>query len=101
VVRYGAETPERSALVTEKLLRPAYESSRELFQAGIDAGIIRSNHPALFFALLNAALNQPPAFPMLLCLLAPEIDAEAARTQLLDTTIRTLLHHPPSTKTPT
>ena len=111
VVRRGAETPERSTLVTEKLLRPAYETSRDLFQAGIDAGIIRSSHPALFFALLNAALNQPPAFPTLLCLLAPEIDAETARTQLLDTTIRTLLHHPPataigrdlppSTKTPT
>lgn len=96
VVRHGAETPERSTLVTEKLLRPAYESARELFQAGIAAGIIRSSHPALFFALLNAALNQPPAFPMLLGRLAPEIDPATAWTELLDTTIATLLHLPPS-----
>ncbi|WP_249136416.1 TetR/AcrR family transcriptional regulator [Bradyrhizobium tropiciagri] len=96
VVRRGAESPERATLVTEKLLRPAYESARELFQAGIDAGIVRSSHPALFFALLNAALNQPPSFPMLLGRIAPEIDAETAWTQLLDTTIATLLHLPPS-----
>ena len=94
VVRHGAETPERSTRVTEKLLRPAYESARELFQAGIAAGIIRSSHPALFFALLNAALNQPPTFPMLLGRFAPEIDPETAWAQLLDTTIATLLHLP-------
>ncbi|HEX7920775.1 MAG TPA: TetR/AcrR family transcriptional regulator [Bradyrhizobium sp.] len=96
VVRRGAESPERATLVTEKLLRPAYETARELFQAGIDAGIIRSQHPALFFALLNAALNQPPTFPLLMTRIAPEIDAETAWTQLLDTTIATLLHLPPS-----
>lgn len=96
VVRHAAETPERSTRVTEKLLRPAYESARELFQAGIAAGIIRSSHPALFFALLNAALNQPPTFPTLLGRLAPEIDPETAWAQLLDTTIATLLHLPPS-----
>ena len=94
VVRHGAETPERSTLVTEKLLRPAYLTVRELFQAGIEAGIIRSSHPALFFALLNAALNLTPAFPMLLGRLAPEIDAETARSQLIDTTIATFLHLP-------
>ena len=60
------------------------------------AGIIRSSHPALFFALLNAALNQPPTFPTLLGRLAPEIDPETAWAQLLDTTIATLLHLPPS-----
>ncbi|WP_375778145.1 TetR/AcrR family transcriptional regulator [Bradyrhizobium sp. ma5] len=96
VVRRGAESPERATLVTEKLLRPAYESARDLFQAGIDAGIIRSSHPALFFALLNAALNQPPSFPMLLGQIAPEIDPATAWTELLDTTIATLLHLPPS-----
>ncbi|WP_298372168.1 TetR/AcrR family transcriptional regulator [uncultured Bradyrhizobium sp.] len=96
VVRHGAEAPERSTLVTEKLLRPAYESARELFQAGIAAGIIRSSHPALFFALLNAALNQPPSFPMLLGRFAPEIDPATAWTELLDTTVATLLHLPPS-----
>jgi AcrR family transcriptional regulator len=96
VVRHGAETPERSTLVTEKLLRPAYETSRDLFQAGIEAGIIRSSHPALFFALLNSALNVPPTFPVLLRRFAPEIDPETSWTQLIDTLIATFLHLPPS-----
>ncbi|WP_245334967.1 TetR/AcrR family transcriptional regulator [Bradyrhizobium mercantei] len=96
VVRHGAEAPERSTRVTEKLLRPAYESARDLLEAGIAAGIIRSSHPALFFALLNAALNQPPAFPMLLGRLAPEIDPATAWSELLDTTVATFLHLPPS-----
>ena len=96
VVRHGAEAPERAVLVTERLLRPAYETVRELFVVGIEAGIIRSSHPALFFALLNAALHQPPAFPVLLKRLAPEIDAETSRALLLETTVTTLLHLPPS-----
>lgn len=95
VIRHGAEAPERAALVTERLLRPAYEAVRELFVAGIEAGIIRSSHPALFFALLNAALNQPPAAPMLLKRLAPEIDVEASRALLVETTVTTFLHLPP------
>lgn len=96
VVRHGAEAPERAVLVTERLLRPAYETVRELFVAGIEADIIRSSHPALFFALLNAALHQPPAFPMLLKRLAPDIDAETSRARLLETTVTTLLHLPSS-----
>ncbi|MGY4504262.1 AcrR family transcriptional regulator [Bradyrhizobium sp. GM24.11] len=96
VVRHGAEAPERAVLVTERLLRPAYETVRELFVAGIEAGIIRSSHPALFFALLNAALHQPPAFPMLLKRLAPDIDADTSRARLLETTVTTLLHLPSS-----
>jgi AcrR family transcriptional regulator len=96
VIRHGAETPERAALVTERLLRPSYESVRELFVAGIEAGIIRSSHPALFFALLNSALHQPPAFPVLLKQLAPDIDTEAARALLIETTVTTFLHLPPS-----
>ncbi|WP_066515370.1 hypothetical protein [Bradyrhizobium macuxiense] len=96
VVRHGAETLERSTLVTEKLLRPAYLTVRELFEAGIEAGIIRSSHPALFFALLNAALNLTPAFPMLLGRLAPAIEAETARSRLIYTTIATFLHLPPA-----
>ncbi|WP_246801372.1 TetR/AcrR family transcriptional regulator [Bradyrhizobium genosp. L] len=96
-VRHGAEAPERTAQVTEKLLRPAYESVRELLQAGIAAGIVRASHPALFFGLLNAALNPPPTFPMLLTRIAPEIDPKASWTLLIDTAIATLLHLPQDT----
>ncbi|WP_244645909.1 TetR/AcrR family transcriptional regulator [Bradyrhizobium campsiandrae] len=94
VVRHASEAPERAVLVSDRLLRPAYATVRELFSAGIEAGIIRSPHPALFFALLNAALNQPPAFPMLLNRIAPEIDPETSRELLIETTIATFLHLP-------
>jgi AcrR family transcriptional regulator len=96
VVRHGAEAPGRAALVTERLLRPAYETTRDLFVAGIDAGIIRGRHPALFFALLNNALNQPPAVATMLNRLAPEIEVEAARTRLIETIIATFLDLPPT-----
>jgi AcrR family transcriptional regulator len=94
VARHGVESPERATLVAERLLRPAYETVRELFAAGIEAGFIRSSHPALFFALLNSAASQPPAFPALLNQLAPEIAPEAARARMTETIIATLLHRP-------
>jgi hypothetical protein len=94
VARHGVESPERATLVAERLLRPAYETVRELFAAGIEAGFIRSSHPALFFALLNSAASQPPAFPALLNQLAPEIDPETARARMVETIIATLLHRP-------
>jgi AcrR family transcriptional regulator len=94
VLRHATDAPERAVLVLDRLLRPAYATVRELFSAGIEAGIIRSRHPALFFALLNAALNQPPAFPMLLNRIAPEIDPETSRDLLVETTIATFLHLP-------
>ena len=94
VVRHASGTPERATLVTDRLLRPAYEAARPLFAAGIDAGLIRSRHPALFFALLNSALHQPPGFPMLLIRLAPEIDAASAQALLTETIVASLLHLP-------
>ena len=96
-VRLASETPERATLLTDRLLRPAYEAARPLLSAGIEAGIIRSSHPCLFFALLNNALNQPLAFPVLLNRLAPEIDLASAQALLIDTTIATLLHLPART----
>lgn len=94
VNRHGSDAPERAALVTERILRPAYESSRELFAAGIEAGIIRSSHPALFFALLMGAVSQPPVFPTLLNLLAPDIPLGEARTRMAETMVASLLHRP-------
>jgi len=94
VTRYFADTPERASLVTDRLLKPAYETCHELFAAGIQAGIIRSAHPALFFALLSRAASQPASFPLLLSSLAPEIDADVARSLMTETIIATLIHEP-------
>jgi AcrR family transcriptional regulator len=94
VARHGVDAPERATMLTERLLLPAYETVRELFEAGIAEGIIRSSHPALFFALVNSAVNQPPTFPTLLNQLAPEIDGAAARELMKATVVATLLHQP-------
>jgi AcrR family transcriptional regulator len=96
VIRHGAETAERADLLTERLLRPAYETTRQLFASGIDAGIIRSSHPALFFALLNSALNQPPAFATLLKRLAPDVEDQTTKDRLVDTIVSTFLNLPPA-----
>lgn len=96
VARHASGAPERAVLVSDGLIRPAYETAKPLFEAGIAAGIIRSRHPALFFALLNSALNQPPAFASLMHRLAPEIEPESARALLTETIVATLLHPPES-----
>lgn len=90
----GTDAAERAVLVTERLHRPAYESCRALFEAGIAAGIVRSRHPALFFSLLNGAVGQPPAFPAMLNRLAPDIDVGEARERMAETVVASLLHRP-------
>lgn len=97
VLRHATDAPERAVLVSDRLLRPAYATVRELFSDGIAAGIIRSSHPALFFALLHAALNQPPSFTLLLSRIAPEIDPARSHDLLVETTIATFIHHPQDT----
>jgi len=94
VGRHAAEDKRRAALVAERLMLPAYETLRDLFAAGIEAGFIRSSHPALFFAVLNRAACQPPAFAALMRRYAPELDPETARTGMIETIVATLLHLP-------
>ncbi|WP_369979067.1 TetR/AcrR family transcriptional regulator [Xanthomonas bundabergensis] len=94
VARVMSERPERAAVVAEQLLRPAYEAGHALILAGIEAGIVKATHPALFFVLLNSMLSQPPEFPQLLARLAPEIAPSQARARLVDTVLATLLHPP-------
>ncbi|NYF20950.1 AcrR family transcriptional regulator [Xanthomonas sp. JAI131] len=94
VARVVSERPERATVVAERLLRPSYEAGHALILAGIEAGIVKATHPALFFVLLNSMLSQPPEFPQLLARLAPEIAAGEARARLVDTVLATLLHSP-------
>ena len=94
VARHAVEEPGRGGLVAERLLLPAYATLRELFVAGIEAGFIRSSHPALFFALLNRAASQPSTFPALLSRYAPDIDPRTARARMIETIVASLLHEP-------
>ncbi len=92
VTMLAHESPERAALVTDRLLRPAYDAGVGLITAGIEAGVIRSSHPALFFVLLHSAISQPPAFGALLNRLAPDIDPADARRHLTDSVVASFLH---------
>lgn len=94
IIRIASEDPDRAALVTEKLLRPAYEVGRPLLTAGLAAGIIRGSHPALVFVILNGMLSQPPQFPDLVAMLTPDIPPAQARAQLVETILATMLHDP-------
>lgn len=94
VLRISAEDDERAAIVTEKILRPAYEASRALIAAGMAAGIIRGAHPALVYVLLNSMISQPPRFPELIGHIDPEVAPAQARAMLIETILATLLHRP-------
>ena len=100
VARLAAESPERAAVLADRLLLPAYRTGAPLIRAGIAAGLIRASHPALFFVLLNNALSQPASLPDLLVRLAPEMGREEARARLTETILHTLLHLPPSSDLP-
>ncbi|MEN3227655.1 TetR/AcrR family transcriptional regulator [Methylorubrum rhodesianum] len=94
VVRHAAESSERATLLTERLVRPSYEASLPLIKAGIEAGVIRVRHPAAFFALLNNAVNQPRAAPVLLHQLSPDIDPDSVQELLTASILDAFLHLP-------
>lgn len=96
VAQHASESAERAALLTERLVRPSYEASLPLIQAGIDAGVIRVRHPAAFFALLNNAVNQPRAAPVLLHQLCLDIAPESVQELLTASLIEAFLHAPES-----
>jgi AcrR family transcriptional regulator len=92
--RHAIETPERAALLTERLVRPGYEAALPLFVAAMAQGILRVPHPALFFLLLNNALHQPTAAPALLRNLMPDIDDNQAKMLLGQSIVTIFLHDP-------
>ncbi|MBQ2260479.1 MAG: TetR/AcrR family transcriptional regulator [Loktanella sp.] len=94
VLRISADDDERAAIVTEKILRPAYEASRPLIAAGMEAGIIRGAHPALVYVLLNSMLSQPPRFPEFIGRIDAGIAPAQARSMLIETIIATFFHQP-------
>ena len=92
VHRHTLERGERAALLAARLVRPGYEAALPLFIAGMEQGIIRVGHPALFFVLLNNALHQPTAAPLLLRDLMPAMTEERAEMLLSQSIVATFLH---------
>jgi AcrR family transcriptional regulator len=83
----------RAKLLTERLVRPAYEAGLPLIEAGIKEGILRVGHPALFFSLLNTVMNQSSATPTLLHELDPGIAPAKVHEMLTRSIVATFLHH--------
>lgn len=96
VAQHPTETPERAALLIDRLARPAYLSIRDLVQAGIDCGVVRTPHPALFFLLLSNSVHQPHSVPVLLNEIAPDIAPAEAPSLLARSIVATFLHSPTS-----
>jgi AcrR family transcriptional regulator len=93
VARHASESEERAKLLTERLVRPAYEAGLPLIEAGIKEGILRVGHPALFFSLLNTVMNQSSATPTLLHELDPGIAPAKVHEMLTRSIVATFLHH--------
>jgi AcrR family transcriptional regulator len=94
IVRQASESDERATLLMDRLVQPAYDASLPLIAAGIESGIIRVRHPAVFFGLLNNAVNPPRSSPTLLHRLSPDIDPDSVQELLTTSIIEAFLHVP-------
>ncbi|WP_191629079.1 TetR/AcrR family transcriptional regulator [Pandoraea terrae] len=73
IKQHAAEMGERAEIVSRQLVKPIFDSMEPLIAEGIRAGVIRAEHPALYFCLLVNALHPPPGCDALMSVLAPEI----------------------------
>lgn len=96
VAQHALESPERAQLLTDRLVRSFYQSLRPLLIEGIAAGVIRVEHPAIFFSLMIHALHQPTAVPSLIHALEPEIAAADVPALLVDGALAAFLALPPA-----
>ncbi|MFJ2991465.1 TetR/AcrR family transcriptional regulator [Pandoraea sp. NPDC087047] len=80
---HASETGERGALLYRHLLEPVYNCMERLIVEGIEAGVIRAEHPAMYFCMLAHALHPPPGSPVLMQVIAPEVGGEAFGPALL------------------
>lgn len=95
VAQHALESPERAQLLTDRLVRSFYESVRPLLIEGIAAGVIRVDHPVIFFSLMINALHQPTATPSLIHALEPEIAAADVPARLVDGVLAAFLNPSP------
>ncbi|QHE92695.1 TetR/AcrR family transcriptional regulator [Pandoraea fibrosis] len=83
ISQHAAETGERGAILHRHLVMPVYECLAPLITEGIAAGVVRAEHPEMYFCLLVNALHPPPGSPVLMQLIAPEVGGEAFGPALL------------------
>ncbi|AKC70945.1 TetR/AcrR family transcriptional regulator [Pandoraea oxalativorans] len=80
---HASETGERGAVLYRHLLEPVYNCMEKLIVEGMAAGVIRAEHPAMYFCVLAHALHPPPGSPVLMQVIAPEVGGEAFGPALL------------------
>lgn len=77
ITQHSGEIGERGDILNRQLVKPVFDCIEPLIVEGIRDGVIRAEHPAMYFCLLVHALHPPPGSPVLMQLIAPEIGGDA------------------------
>ncbi len=72
-----------------------YQGSSAAPQTDV-AGVVRAEHPAMYFCLLVHALHPPPGSPVLMQLIAPQVGGDAFAPALIHQ-VEMLFFAPPAT----
>ncbi|VVD91645.1 TetR/AcrR family transcriptional regulator [Pandoraea eparura] len=83
IAQHSSETGERGAILHGHLVMPVYEAMAPLIVQGMQAGVVRAEHPAMYFCVLVHALHPPPGSPVLMQLIAPQVGGDAFGPALL------------------
>ncbi|VVD91874.1 TetR/AcrR family transcriptional regulator [Pandoraea cepalis] len=77
ITQHASETGERGAILHRHLVTPVYDCMEPLIVQGMQAGVVRAEHPAMYFCVLVHALHPPPGSPVLMQLIAPQVGGDA------------------------
>ncbi|WP_087687792.1 TetR/AcrR family transcriptional regulator [Pandoraea sp. PE-S2R-1] len=99
IAQHAAETGERGATLHRQLVMPVYDCMEPLIVQGMEAGVVRAEHPAMYFCLLVHALHPPPGSPVLMQLIAPQVGGEAFGPALINQ-VEMLFFATPNAATP-
>ena len=96
IAQHASETGERGAILHGHLVMPVYDRMAPLIEQGMAAGVVRAEHPAMYFCLLVHALHPPPGSPVLMQLIAPQVGGDAFAPALIHQ-VEMLFFAPPAT----
>ncbi|VVD66136.1 HTH-type transcriptional repressor NicS [Pandoraea morbifera] len=83
IAQHASETGDRGAILHGHLVMPVYDCMEPLIEQGMAAGVVRAEHPAMYFCLLVHALHPPPGSPVLMQLIAPQVGGDAFAPALI------------------
>lgn len=97
IAQHASETGDRGAILHRHLVMPVYDCMEPLIVQGMKEGVVRAEHPAMYFCLLVHALHSPPGSPVLMQLIAPQVGGEAFAPALIKQ-VEMLFFATPATK---